>query len=227
MQGLIYALDVFVVLTVALGLLFGLRWKYMRDVAPSPKHPHGKMIAEFLPEVGPRYRQLVEILANGNEIKVPAGHKSPRYFFNKSAQGTAKYPTQPLLPISWVQVDAPIVSWYKDCPEPIPAALSAYSEKPTKNTGKDKDGNHIIFLRPQTIATAEMLDLIRDTDSLALAGAVNEEMAQTQEELQKAIANKMDKRIVYAGLAVAAIGALLGAIFAYQALSNTASLVGG
>jgi len=210
-------------------MLFILRWKYQRDVSPSKSHPHGRILAEFLPEAGSRHRVLVDVMANGIEIKAPAGHKQPRYFFDKSAMGIAKYPTQPLLPLAWIQIDTPIVSWYKDCPEPIPAALSAYTDKDKADKIKSSTGKKtgIVFMRPKTIATAEMLDLVRDTDSLALAGAVNEEMAKTQEELAKALSSRLDKRYVYIGLIAAAVGGIAAAIFAFQSFDMISRLVGG
>ncbi len=207
LQGLIYALDVFIVISVILGLLLGLRWKYGHDLAPSKEWPHGKMIAEFWTTAGPRYRQVMGILPNGFEVKSPAGHKNPRYFFNKAAVGHTKYPLQPLLPFSFVQVDAMVVSWYQDNPEPIPATRAALVV----------DGK---------VVTSELMDLARDTETLSTAQAVNEEMAKTQDQLVKAIAGRLDKRIVYIGLIVAVVGAVMAAIFAYKAFDAIKIITG-
>jgi len=190
--------DIAVVVAVAFGGLFAIRWKYQRDVLPSKKYPQGRMVAEFWTELGPRYRKLCEIRTNGWEIEVPAGHVAPRYFFDKASMGMTKYPLQPLIPFRFVQIDVPIVSWYENDPNPI---------NPKR---VDEDGN------PIPIMSSEMHDLVRDADALAAGHAINEEMARTQEGMAKALAGKLDKRYVYILLLVAACGSLGAAVFAFQ-----------
>ncbi len=70
------------------------------------------------------------------------------------------------------------------------------------------------------------MDLARDTETLSTAQAVNEEMAKTQDQLVKAIAGRLDKRIVYIGLIVAVVGAVMAAIFAYKAFDAIKIITG-
>jgi hypothetical protein len=120
-KGLLYAVDILAPIAVISVLFLVLRNKYEYDVKASKKHPQGRLIAEFWKEDGRRPKFLVDIATNGWEIKAPEGqgHRCPRYFFLKSAVGKTRYPTQPLLPFSFLQVDAPIVSWIENCPEAI------------------------------------------------------------------------------------------------------------
>lgn len=194
-HGLIYALDISIIIAIISGLFWILRIKYAHDVAPSKKHPQGMLLAEWWKEDGRRPKDLCEIATNGWEIKAPSGHRCPRYFFLKSAKGTAKYPPNPLLPFSFLQVDVPTVSWRENDPEAI---------DPTED-------------RSKITVTAEMHDLIRDTDSLAAGQAINEEMAKTQEELSKALTNKINPNLVYILISVAILGSIVAAMFAYQA----------
>ncbi len=197
-HGLIYALDIAVVIAVISGLFWIVRIKYEHDVSTSKKHPQGMLLAEFWKEDGRRPKVLSEIATNGWEIKAPAGHKCPRYFFLKSAKGVAKYPPSPLLPFSFLQVDVPTVSWRENDPEAI---------DPTED-------------RSKITVTAEMHDLIRDTDSLAAGQAINDEMAQTQAELQKALTNKLNPNLIYILISVAILAAGGAAVFAYQAYKS-------
>jgi hypothetical protein len=202
LRGLIIGFDLSIAAVVILGFLFGLRWYYARQIAPSKKCPQGKIVAEFWTETGDRYRELCEKRTNGWEIKAPRGHKNPRYFFYKKAMGRTKYPLQPLLPFSFVQVDAAIVSWYENDPEPIDPK------------------------RKEVFLTAERLDAIRDDDSLATANAIDEEMAKAQQQAITALNNMMDKRIVYALLVVSLVAAALGAIFAYNGWHTIQKFIG-
>lgn len=114
------AINILFVITFFSCLFWVLRYKYHRDIQPSKKFPQGRMIAEFWQETGQRPKKLVPIKANGMEIEAPTEHsKGSRYFFTKSAIGRTKYPTQPLFPFSWLQVDVDICSWVENCPIPI------------------------------------------------------------------------------------------------------------
>ncbi len=102
------------------------------------------------------------------------------------------------MPFSILQVSAPKVSWRENDPEAI---------DPTED-------------RSKITVTAEMHDLIRDTDSLAAGQAINEEMAATQNELQKALTNKINPSLVYTLISVAILGSVGAAVFAYQAFKS-------
>lgn len=198
-RGLLIALDIAIPIAAISAFFWILRIKYEYDVKASKKHPQGRMIAEFWKEDGRRPKFLVDIATNGWEVKAPEGqaHRCPRYFFLKSSVGKTKYPTQPLLPFSFLQVDAPIVSWIENCPEAI---------DPTK------DGHKIEV-------TAEMHDLVRDTDSLSAGQALNDEMAKTQQELASALKQRINPTILYVLLIVCTLGTVGAAIFAYQAFN--------
>jgi len=187
------------VLFVISGGLVAIRYKYQRDVMPSKKYPQGRMVAEFWTELGPRYRKLCEIQTNGWEIKSPSGHTETRYFFDKPSMGMTKYPLQPMIPIPFVQIDVPIVSWYENDPNPI---------NPKR---VDEDGN------PTPLLTSEMHDQVRDSGSLAAGQEILREDNERQAALAKALTNMLDKRLVYILLVLAACGGLGAAVFAFQA----------
>ena len=50
----LYILEAAVFLLVMMGFFWVMKWKYNRDIDPSKKHPHGKLVAEFWTEAGPR-----------------------------------------------------------------------------------------------------------------------------------------------------------------------------
>jgi hypothetical protein len=123
------ALNILIALTFFLGFFWVLRWRYMRDILPSKKYPQGRMLAEFWQETGQRPKVLVPIKANGKEIVAPTSHKKgSRYFLTRTAIGKTRYPSQPLLPFSFLQVEADICSWMEDCPIPINPRTQTESE---------------------------------------------------------------------------------------------------
>ena len=127
-------------LCIILLMIFILRWKYSRTIVPNKKHPYGCLVAEFLNESGTRDYILCEIMANGFEIKVPdsKGIKSPRYFFGKSDVGRTLYPRMPMFPTRMLQIEAPMVSWYRDCSEAIPASLLIPVEAPGSKSEEER-----------------------------------------------------------------------------------------
>ncbi len=195
-RGWLTAVEVLALIAGTLITFWVLRWKYNRDISPSKDRPQGRLLAEFWREDGRRYTRLCDIAVNGWEVKAPSGHQCPRYFFLKSAKGTTMYPES--MPFSILQVSAPKVSWRENDPEAI---------DPTED-------------RSKITVTAEMHDLIRDTDSLAAGQAINEEMAATQNELQKALTNKINPSLVYTLISVAILGSVGAAVFAYQAFKS-------
>ena len=183
------------------------RWMYHRDVSPSKENPQGYILAEFWTEAGPRIRRLRPIQVNGWEIKSPEdlNHKTPRYFFNKSAMGRGKYPPEPSFPFfkSLVQADVPIVSWYENNPEPIDP----------KRAGR--------------MLTGEVLNDLQDVDFLGFLSAVDEEYRKMQIALAKALASKMNPILVYVMLGIAITGAGTAATFAIMAYKEISKLAGG
>lgn len=208
MSALINAMSIMVFLMFIMGLIFFMRWKYQRDLAPTKEYPHGKLVVEIWTPAGPRIRHVLPILPNGFEVRAPAGSTNPRYFFDKKSVGRTKYPLNPILPFPGIQVDADIVSWYQNNPEPIPATKAA-----TMIEGK--------------VVTSELMDLSRDTDTLGMAQAANEEMAKTQQQLAQALQNKLDKKWVYIGLAVAALGTIICAVLTFQMFTVIQKQFGG
>jgi hypothetical protein len=195
MSGIIYALDIFIAIAFFSVLALVIQRKFRDDLKPSKKHPQGQLIAEFWEEHGGRQHFLVEIQANGHEIKSPFKNENPRYFFTQSSVHTTRYPQW--MPFSQLQTDAKIVSWVRNNPEPIDPKRYA-------------EGKHI----PEM--TAQGFGLVSDTDDLVGAEAVNEEMRKREEELMKANANRLDKRVIYILLGLACAGAVVAAVFAFR-----------
>lgn len=190
----IYFIDILVAASVFMSWAWWQRTKYNRMVSTSPKAPFGKIMAEFWPETGMRYKQLLAVEANGQEIKAPRGHQCPRYFFNKNATWITKFPEAPFLNLKFLQVDVPIVSWAENNPEPI----NPHEHEP--------------------IATASMIDSYRDDDFAAFAMAASKEIQELERELAKALSNNINKRYVYLLLVVAAGAAAIAAFIAFQTL---------
>lgn len=154
----------------------------------------GKIWAEFWPESGLRYRRLLPVEDNGFEVKAPTGHSCPRYFFNRETKGSARYPENPFLGLKLLQTTIPIVTWAENNPEPITSETHA------------------------VIATSSLINSLRDDDFAAFAMAASKEIQDLERELAKALANQLDKRIVYGGLALAILAAAVGAVICFQVL---------
>lgn len=192
-QILIYFFDI----AVAAGVFFGLIWfgrrHYTNLIMPSKKYPNGQVVCEFWSETGLRYYKLLPLEPNGMEVKAPKGHSMPRYFFSKEATNKTKWPLDQIFRTLGVAVDAPIVSWPENSPEPI---------VPT-------------HMKP--IATATLLGSIGDDDFLAFAMAANHEIAELQKALAKAMASGVSRMAYYIGAGLIVIVAAAGAYFAYNA----------
>ena len=160
------------------------------------------ILAEFWPEHGKRYKQLLPIEVNGIEVKAPRGHQCPRYFFDKDSTFTSDYPDALPIPIfkSILQVQVPIVSWMENNPEPI----HPYTEV--------------------AIVSSDLIDSLRDNDFMAFAMAAMQRITELEEALVKALANTINKRWVYILLAGAMLLSLAGAIIGFLGYSEVKSL---
>ena len=132
--------------------------------------------AIFWTEPGQRYRRILPIEPNGIEVRAPRGHTCPRYFFNKEAVFTTKYPESPFLGLPLLQVDMQTVDWPENCPEPI----NPYA------AGK--------------VISESLRSAVEDHDFLAEKQKSLMEVKQAQDEIKKAHKVIPDKRIVYIGL---------------------------
>ena len=166
------------------------------------KATKGHILAEFWPEHGKRYKQLLPIEVNGIEVKAPRGHQCPRYFFDKDSTFTSDYPDALPIPIfkSILQVQVPIVSWMENNPEPI----HPYTEV--------------------AIVSSDLIDSLRDNDFMALAMAAIKEIEELEKALAHALANTINKRWFYILLAGAMLLSLVGAIIGFLGYSEVKSL---
>ena len=160
------------------------------------------ILAEFWPEHGKRYKQLLPIEVNGIEVKAPRGHQCPRYFFDKDSTFTSDYPDALPIPIfkSILQVQVPIVSWMENNPEPI----HPYTEV--------------------AVVSSDLIDSLRDNDFMAFAMAAMQRITELEEALVKALANTINKRWFYILLAGAMLLSLVGAIIGFLGYSEVKSL---
>lgn len=189
---MIYVIDVLVVVVVFMSWAWWQRSRYNKIVSPSKDAPLGKMMGDFWPETGMRYKVLLPVEVNGIEVKSPKGHQCPRYFFDKQSTWQTKYPEAPFLNLKFLQVDVPIVSWMENNPEPI----NPYGQAP--------------------VATSALIDSLRDNDFAAFAIAADKEIQSLQRELASALANSLNKRYVYILLGAAVIAAGIAAVLAFQ-----------
>lgn len=195
----IYAADIAIAAGVFFALIYFGRKHYANLISVNKHHPNGQIVCEFWPESGRRYYKLLPVEANGMEVKSPKGHKCPRYFFNKSAMHTTQWPMDQLFKTLGVAVDAPIVSWPENSPEPIVPS-------------------HI-----PPIATSTMLGSIGDDDFLAFAMAANKEIEELQRALAKALASSVSKGTFIAvgiALAVLTAGGIYLAYMSYSVLQR-------
>lgn len=213
---MIIALDIFIAISVILGWLWYMKWKYSRDLKPSKKFPQGRMICEFWQETGTRRRELRGISENGEGIMEKDGSpsratgkgkiKDDCYFFRKEHVGRTKYPLDPILNLTILQADASIVSWPEGIVEPI---------NPWK-TRRDQMTNPFISRR--------YVQGLRDQDRLASNRAISEEIEEAELKHQQ---KPLNPQYVYLLLIVAIAGACGAAIFAYQAFQVIQANFGG
>ena len=179
--------------------LFGSAWYFRARYA---KQMEGHLVAEMWPPRGIRYKVRLPIETNGYEVKAPSGHRCPSYFFNKESIYYTKWPEMPLLPLRFMQIDAPTVSWALDNPEPInPHMLPGHE-----------------------IVTSEMIDIYKDKSFILLMMAASEEIKALHEQYTTLLDNVVDKRLVYAGILAAVVLALAATIISVINLQGIGEL---
>lgn len=173
-------------------------WQRSRYAKATKDH----LLAEFWPEHGKRYKQLLPIEVNGIEIKAPRGHQCPRYFFDKESTYTTDYPDSIPLPFlkSVLQVQVPIVSWMENNPEP----MHPYTEI--------------------AVVSSDLIDSLRDNDFMAFAMAAVKEIEELEKALASALANTISKKWFYILLAGAMMLSLVGAIMGFLDYKEIKSL---
>jgi hypothetical protein len=190
---MIYAIDIAIAAGAFTTWVWFMRRKYANMISPSKKHPYGQVVAEFWPESGRREYQLLPIEANGLEVRAPTAHKCPRYFFNKQATFTTKYPMDMFFRSLGISVDAPIISWPLNNPEPI----SPY------NYGSP-------------VASSTLLGALQDDDFLTFMMAASKEIDELQKELAKALTAAVPKAVFYIMVGAAILAAGAAAAFGYM-----------
>jgi hypothetical protein len=187
-------------------IFIGMIWAWWQRSKYS-KATKDHILAEFWPEHGKRYKQLLPIEVNGIEIKAPRGHQCPRYFFDKESTFTSDYPDALPIPVfkSILQVQVPIVSWMENNPEPI----HPYSEV--------------------AVVSSDLIDSLRDNDFMAFAMAAVKEIEELEKALAHALANTISKKWFYILLAGAMLLSLVSCILGfldYRAVSSLKELWG-
>jgi hypothetical protein len=202
LKWVMYLVDLGLAIGTFTTLIFLARRNFANKIAHSKKHPYGQLVAEFWPETGRREYVLLPVEANGMEVRAPVGHKCPRYFFNKQATNTTKYPMDSFFRTLGISVDAPIVSWPLNCPEPI----SPYNMK-------------------DPIVNSEMLGNLQNDEFLGMGMVATRELAASEEELRKANRDRIPKGHFYMICGVAAFFGLVAAgasVMAYMTITKLA-----
>lgn len=190
---LIYLVDIIIAWSVFQTWIWLMRKRYRKMIAPSEKHPHGQMVCEWWPESGRRAHRLLPIEPNGFEVRAPnKKHKCQRYFFNKQAQYSTQWPLDSFFQALGISVDAPIVSWAMNNPEPI---------------NPHSDGKPFV--------TAQMLASIANEDFMAMGSQYVAEMEAMQEELNKANTQRLPKNVFYIAVAILGLLTIAAGAFGY------------
>ena len=203
LQIAIYVADVLIAAGLFFGIIFFARRKFSRMFMPNPKRPNGQIVAEFWPESGHDYPKVLPIEPNGIEVRAPKGHQLTRYLFDKNAVRTCKWPRDAIFISMGISVDAPIVRWAVNNPEPI----NPYCTKP--------------------VVTSTMLGSLGDDDFLGVLAAASKEIEQLEVELAKALGSRIPKEVFYVMLGIVLIAAGAAAVFAYLANAGITKLVAG
>jgi len=196
-----YVIVVMVFIILILGMILFYRWRYNKQI-------EGKLWCEFWPENKQRYRLLLPKNPDGCTIDAPQGHdvrdlkgkQYNRYVYSKGDIDIAKYPPNPFLGIKALQVDCPLVSWKENYPDPI----NPYRDEP--------------------IVTASKLANLNEDAFLAFAMAASQHIAELEKELAAALASKVNRNIVYVGLAILLVANIIVGFLVYKVSSSVDAL---
>jgi hypothetical protein len=237
---IIPVLMISIALATTLSLAFFLKWTYSRDFIPTKKHKHGCIVCTFHPKNGRPYSKILPIEDNGHSVKSPSNNISKNgekfekflhYEFDEDSQETIKWPSSVFMGLTILQTDAPRVNWWENDPNPWKRRqiVGWEKEKETGKLVKDRLGNYLpIYQYATPLLTAERIDEIKDNASLETQNIIEAELAKQQQELRKALASKINPMILYIGIALAVIAAVVAAYFGfkiYDLLQSTGGLI--
>lgn len=196
-----YVIAALVIIIVILGTIQFYRRHYGKQI-------NGKLWCEYWPENKQRYRLLLPKNPDGCTVNAPQGHdvknlkgeQTSCYVYSKADIDIAKYPPDPFLGLKTLQVDCPLVSWKENFPDPI----NPY--------------------RAGVIVTASKLANLNEDAFLAFAMAASQHIADLEKELASALATKINRNIVYIGLALCFVGIIVVGFLSYKAGSSVNEL---
>lgn len=199
--AVMYIIVIMVFIILILGMIQFYRWRYGKRIA-------GRVWCEFWPENKQRYRLLLPKNPDGCTVDAPQGHsitdlkgeQHSRYIYSKGDIDIAKYPPDPFLGLKALQVDCPLVSWKENHPDPI----NPY--------------------RAGIIVTASKLANLNEDAFLAFAMAASQHIAELEKELAAALASKLNRNVVYIGLAILLVANIITGFLAYKVSSSVDGL---
>jgi len=198
-------------ISILAGLLFfsGMAWvvkfQNQRAIAPSRKHPDGKMVMEVWTTGGDRHTHLVERKPGGYEIVPPSGlNRELRYFYSKTSVGRVKYPSW--VPFDFLRVDAKIASWWENHSAAIDPEID---HCPHPDCGKE------IVTATQAIP-ADMQKMLQARDVIGPGDELLRDENNNQETMSRLILSLRTMKYLPLISAVAAIAAITAAVFAMQ-----------
>ena len=206
-QTLMWVINGLVFISFFTILAWVIRLRNQHIVAPSKKHPDGRMIMEIWTTAGDRYRYLVAKKPGGYEVDPPKGlRENLRYFYTKSAVGRTKFPQW--MPFDFLRVDAQIASWWEHHAVAIDPEID---ECP--HCGEE------VIIATQAIPA----DLQRMLQARDVIGAGDELLRDSQEHAE-ALTNlisslRLMKYLPYVAI-IAAVAAIAAAVFGFQVYTS-------
>jgi hypothetical protein len=180
------------------GVIFSFvkRNQYLKDV-------QGKIKCVFFPQAGATYSQVVDVRLSGHEIAAPKDHHLPRYFFNKENTWQTRYPDNPFLGLTFLQVQIATVWYYEDNPEPITSQA---------------------IIEPQ-VATSSMIFASIDSAFALVVHELDAELQKTKKQLLEALASKINKNVVYVSLFIIVLCVVIGDFLIFKNGSNITKIM--
>ena len=197
---LIFLWLLFLAAITALGA-WGVRIYFQRKIQPNEAAPNGWMYADFWTEQGGSRYRLVKVAVNGYEVEAPAGSKHPRYVFDHESVRDTLYPAD--FPIPALQSPIKVASWH------------------------ETDPNAINPKRTTPIITPEVLGDLLDENTLTFLNSVDETYKKMELALAKAIANTLNKNVVYIVMCLTLLGVIVGDVFIIMSHGAITKLGGG
>lgn len=160
----------------------------------------GKMKVILLQDAGAPQTLIVDKGPSSNWVVVPDGDSRPRYIYNKENTWPTRYPSDPMLGITWICVPIDTVWYRKGNPEPV----TSHPLAP--------------LLTSQSIASA-----IDEEFELVLK-RVSENMMKMEKKLTEALTSHLNKGVVYIALLIIVLLLAISLFFSYSAMKNVTDI---